>query len=292
MRRKEMGIQEASNIQHLNRFIQMLRDDEKSKSTIEKYHRDVKAFLEYIGEEEITKEACNAYKEYICERYKPASVNSMISAINRFLVFTGRYQMQLKKLKVQRRIFCRQESELTKTEYEKLVRAAKYNQNARLSLIMEAICSTGIRVSELKYITVESLHRRNVEIHSKGKVREILLPDILVKKLREYCKRQGVSRGCIFVTKTGKPIHRSNIWKAMKALCKSAGVDSRKVFPHNLRHLFARTYYSMEKDLNRLADLLGHSSVETTRIYTMCNIQNERKKIERLGLVLAECNIM
>lgn len=281
-----------SNMQCLNAFVQMLHDEEKSKSTIEKYCRDVRVFLMYTGEAAFTREACNSYKMHICERYKPASVNSMISAVNRFLIFMGYADLQLKKLKLQRRIFCSRAGELNRGEYERLVRTAKRRQNVRLALILETICGTGIRISELKHITAESLCTQNAEIYSKGKVREILIPDILVKKLRKYCKRQGIKSGSIFITKNGNPINRSNLWKEMKALCKSAGVDSRKVFPHNLRHLFARTYYSMEKDLNRLADLLGHSSVETTRIYTMCSSQNERKKIERLGLVLKEHNIM
>lgn len=280
------------NMQRLDAFIQMLRDDEKSKSTVEKYYRDVRVFLVYVGEVAFTREVCNAYKMHICERYKPASVNSMLSAINRFLTFVGCADLHMKKLKVQRRIFCSRESELDRAEYERLVQAAKRRQNVRLALILETICGTGIRISELKHITVESLRTRNAEIYSKGKVREILIPDSLAKKLAEYCRRQGIKSGSIFITRNGSPINRSNVWKEMKALCKSAGVDSRKVFPHNLRHLFARTYYSMEKDLNRLADLLGHSSIETTRIYTMCSSQNERKKIERLGLVLKECNIM
>lgn len=283
---------ETKNMQNLNAFIQMLRDDEKSKATIEKYYRDVREFLAYTGEAAFTREACNAYKMHICERYKPVSVNSMLSAVNRFLTFMGCADLRMKKLKVQKRIFCNRESELNRVEYERLVQAAKHRQNIRLVLILETICGTGIRISELKHITVESLRTQNAEIYSKGKVREILIPDILAKKLKEYCRKQGIKSGSIFITRTGSPINRSNVWKEMKSLCKSAGVDSRKVFPHNLRHLFARTYYSMEKDLNRLADLLGHSSIETTRIYTMCSSQNERKKIERLGLVLKEHNIM
>lgn len=267
-------------------FIRQMREDEKAEATIEKYTRDVKHFIEFMRTRSFSKESCNEYKEKLCMEYKPTSVNSMISAINRFLEFAGFHQMKLKKLKLQRRIFCTGAQELTKSEYRRLVNAARGRGNERMAFVLETICATGIRVSELEFITVESLKYNRAVIHSKGKLREILLPETLSKRLMAYCKRENIENGSIFVTKKGNPLNRSNIWKDMKALCKTADVDSSKVFPHNLRHLFARTYYSMEKDLNRLADLLGHSSVETTRIYTMTTSRNERKKIERLGLVL------
>lgn len=276
----------------IDRFVTFLWEEEKARATIEKYRRDVKTFADFAGQQPLTKELCSIYKERLCEKYKPASANSILSSLNRFLDFIGCPQLKLKKLKIQRKIFCAKEEELTKVEYERLVKTARANGNERLALILETICATGIRVSELKYITTAALRDKNAEIRLKGKVRSILLPEDLIKKLRKYCKAHGVGGGYVFVTKGGKPVDRSNIWREMKALCREAGVAGRKVFPHNLRHLFARTYYAIEKDLNRLADILGHSSIETTRIYTMISAQNQRKKIERLGLVLAEHNIM
>ncbi len=276
----------------IEQFVAFLWEEEKARSTIEKYRCDVRAFVDFAGQRLFTKELCNAYKERLCEKYKPASVNSILSSINRFLDFLGYPQLKLRKLKIQKKIFCTREEELTKGEYERLVKTARANENERLALILETICATGIRVSELKYITTAALHEKNAEIRLKGKVRSILLPEELIRKLKKYCNAHGITDGCIFVTKGGKPVDRSNIWREMKALCREADVSARKVFPHNLRHLFARTYYAIEKDLNRLADILGHSSIETTRIYTMISAQNQRKKIERLGLVLAEHNIM
>ena len=273
-------------------FVKALWEEEKAHATIEKYRRDVTAFAAFAGQQPLTKELCSMYKAQLCEKYKPASANSMLSSVNKFLDFMECPQLKLKKLKIQKKIFCTKEEELSKDEYERLVKAAKSGGNRRLALILETICATGIRVSELKYITVASLREKDAEIRLKGKVRNILLPEELIKKLDRYCKEQGIGKGSIFVTKGGRAMDRSNIWREMKALCQEAGVSKRKVFPHNLRHLFARTYYAIEKDLNRLADILGHSSIETTRIYTMISAQNERKKIERLGLVLAEHNIM
>lgn len=276
---------EVSGAIDLERFIEELRGDEKAPATIERYERDVRRFILFMQDRPFTKENCNAYKELLCSRYKPASVNSMISAVNRFLETKGLHSMKLKKLKLQRRIFCPCGQELTREEYLRLVKAARSRDNERLAMILETICATGIRISELSHITVEAVEKGQAEIRSKGKVRQILLPETLVNRLKAYHRRKEITGGSIFITKNGRPMNRSNIWRDMKALCESAGVDSAKVFPHNLRHLFARTYYSMEKDLNRLADLLGHSSIETTRIYTMTSPQDERKKIERLGLV-------
>ena len=276
----------------LERFTASLREEEKAEATIGKYRRDADAFIRFAGRRKLTKNLCSEYKAQLCERYKPSSVNSILSAVNSFLSFMGHPQLKLKKLKIQRKLFHSVAEELTREEYERLVRAAKDSGNERLALILETICSTGIRVSELKHVTVNALYSKNAEIMSKGKVRDILMPDGLVRKLKAYCKARRIRSGQVFVTSRGNAVDRSNIWKEMKILCQRAKVDKRKVFPHNLRHLFARTYYALEKDLNRLADILGHSSIETTRIYTMISAQNERKKIERLGFVLTEHNIM
>ena len=214
-----------------------------------------------------------------------ASVNSMLSSLNGFFEFTGEYGLKVKSIKIQNRIFAKNERELTKAEYKRLLKAAKARGNVKLNLIMQTICATGIRVSELCYITKESLRDGIAQVHMKGKLRIIIIPDKLCKMLDRYAKEQGVTSGSIFITKTGKPLDRSHIWKLMKGLCESAGVDKSKVFPHNLRHLFARTFYSIEKDIVRLADILGHSSINTTRIYTMETWEICRRQVQRLGLL-------
>lgn len=262
-----------------------LIDEEKSSLTLEKYIRDITVFSEWIGNKPIEKTDVLSYKEYLTENYAPASVNSMLSSINSFFAFNEWYNLKVKTLKIQRQIFSGEDKELSKSEYNRLLCAAKSKGNEKLYLLMQTICSTGIRVSELKFISVESAKKKKAIINLKGKMRIIMLPDTLCRMLLDYAKSKNINEGCIFVTRNGKPLDRSTIWKLMKNLCKSAGVKKEKVFPHNLRHLFARTYYSLQKDIVRLADILGHSSVNTTRIYTMDTGIIHRKQIQKLGLL-------
>ena len=266
-------------------FETFLVEEEKANATIEKYVRDVTCFSEWLLDKEVTKTEVVRYKHYLTENYAPASVNSVISSLNHFFSFLEWYDLKIKALKIQRRLFASEEKELTKAEYQKLISAAKEKNNERLSLIMQTICSTGIRVSELKYVTVSSIKTGRTEIRSKGKCRCIILSKELCKILKAYARERKISSGPIFITKNGKPLDRSNIWSDMKKLCASAGVSQSKVFPHNLRHLFARTFYSMQKDVVRLADILGHSNVNTTRIYTMQSCIVHQKQLQRLGLL-------
>lgn len=246
-------------------FEKYLIQEEKSKATIEKYIRDVNKFYDFIGDRFINKEEAISYKNYLTENYAPSSVNSMLVSLNCYLSFSGYTSSCVKLLKIQRQIFSCEEKELTKEEYKKLIKAS---ENTRLCFVMQTICSTGIRVSELKYITVEAVKKGKAVINCKNKTRIIFIPVFLQNLLAKYIKKTGIKTGTIFVTKSGKPLNRSNIWRDMKMLCKKAGISSDKVFPHNLRHLFARTFYTIEKDIVRLADILGHSSIDTTRIYT------------------------
>lgn len=262
-----------------------LIQEEKADSTIEKYIRDVKAFYKWSREKILTKETVLEYKRYIMMHYAPTSANSILSSVNHFFEFNKWYDLKVRSIKIQRQIFSAKERELTRDEYQRLLRAAKRKNNEQLNLLMQTICSCGLRVSELKFITVEALSSQTAIIKCKGKMRQIFLPAMLCRVLKRYARSKKISSGSVFVTKTGKPLDRSNIWKMMKNLCESANVPSSKVFPHNLRHLFARTYYSIEKDIVRLADILGHSSINTTRIYTMENGDNCRKQIQKLGLL-------
>ena len=267
------------------KFEEHLIHEEKSKATVDKYVHDVTAFAAWLGSAVLNKMKVLEYKEYLLDTYAPASVNSVLSSLNGFFDFCEAGAFKVKNLKIQRRIFLRKEKELTKAEYERLLCAAKAGGNRKLYLLMQTICSTGIRVSELRFISIEALRSGQATINLKGKMRVIMLPQELCKMLKKYAQTQKIRSGSIFVTKNGRPLDRSNIWKCMKALCKTAGVDPEKVFPHNLRHLFARTYYNLRKDIVRLADILGHSSVNTTRIYTMDSGEICRKQIQRLGLL-------
>lgn len=271
--------------EQLQNFREHLIDEEKSPATLEKYMRDITAFKHWLGKDELDKARVLKYKEYLSSLYAPASVNSILSSLNSFFLHNKWYSLKVKTLKIQKQIFANTEKELTKGEYNRLLSAAKQKGNEKLYFLMQTICATGIRVSELKFITLESLNGKKAYINLKGKMRIVMLPDNLCRMLRAYAKKQKITSGPIFVSKNGKPLDRSNIWKLMKALCKSANVSKEKVFPHNLRHLFARTFYSLEKDIVRLADILGHSSVNTTRIYTMETGEIHRKQIEKLGLL-------
>jgi len=269
----------------IEEYTKFLIDEEKSQATLEKYIRDIAEFGAWVKDEEISKEKVLDYKGYLTENYAPASVNSMLSSINSFFEHNEWYELRVRSLKIQKRIFADKDKELSKAEYERLLKAAKRKNNEQLNLLMQTICSTGIRVSELRAVTVSAIKARQATIDCKGKMRVIILPNNLCKMLMRYIKECNIISGPVFVTRNGKPLDRSNIWRLMKNLCDDAGVPKNKVFPHNLRHLFARTYYSLEKDIVRLADILGHSSVNTTRIYTMENGEIHRKQIQKLGLL-------
>lgn len=271
---------------YVEAFQTNLVNEEKSAATIEKYIRDIRSFIAWLSDRVVSKKEVLEYKEYLKENYSIASVNSIISSLNSFFEFGNLYSLRIKTIKVQKQIFINNEKELSKTEYEKLLMAAKNKKNKRLYLLMQTICSTGIRVSELKFITVEAVKKEKAQINCKGKIRQIFLPKDLCKLLLAYIKKNNRNSGSVFVTRTGRPLNRSNIWNDMKKLCDSAGVDRSKVFPHNLRHLFARTYYALQKDIVRLSDILGHSNVNTTRIYTMETGEIHRMQIQKLGLLL------
>ena len=273
------------NSQAVAEFKNYLITQEKSPATVQKYVRDVISFSKWLGTRSVDRVSVIEYKSHLCETYAPASVNAALSSLNCFFQFCGRSDLRVKNLKIQRQIFINEEKELTKHEYERLLSAAKRMENDRLNMLMQTICSTGIRVSELKYITVEAIVNGFAEINCKGKYRQIFLPRTLCAMLKRYIAEKEIKKGPIFVTKSGKPLDRSNIWSDMKKLCRSAGVSEKKVFPHNLRHLFARTYYSVQKDIVRLADILGHSSVNTTRIYTAESGAVHLAHIEHLGLL-------
>jgi len=269
----------------LKDFANHLCREEKSTATQEKYLRDVRAFFMYVGCAEITKELVVAWKKHLVEQgYAVRSINSMLASVNSLLDFLGLPECRVKNIRMQQQTYCAEDRELTKAEYLRLLAASK--KNAQLNLVIQTICSTGIRVSELQYFTVEAVQHGEVTVDCKSKTRTIFIPGKLKKILLDYARSHRIFSGAIFVTRTGKPLDRSNIWAAMKRLCAAAGVKPSKVFPHNLRKLFARTFYGVEKDIAKLADILGHSSINTTRIYIMTTGTEHRRKIERLGLVV------
>ena len=267
-------------------FANYLRSDEKSENTIEKYLRDVKAFAAFTKAREINKAVVMEFKASLIENYEVTSANSMIAAVNAFLRFMGWVDCCIKQFKVQKKAFCSEEKELTKAEYIRLVNAAKAEGNERLNLILQTICGTGIRVSELQFITVEAVRKGEAVVSCKSKTRTVFIVRELQQKLLNYAKTKGITTGCIFITKSGKPMSRCNIWREMKALCEQAGVSSDKVFPHNLRHLFARTCYGIEKDIAKLADILGHSNINTTRIYIITTGAEHKRKMENMRLII------
>lgn len=270
----------------IGRFAEMLVREERSAVTVKKYVRDARAFLGFLpAGGAVDKETVVAYKRHIAESYKAASVNSMLAAVNHLLTFLGWHECRVRLLKRQRQSFRQSEKELTRAEYQRLLAAARGRKNERLYFLMQTICSTGIRVSEHRFITVEAVREGQACVRNKGKERLVFIPKELQKPLLRYCKQRGVATGPVFVTKTGRPMDRSNIWADMKRLCAAAGVDAGKVYPHNLRHLFALTYYRLQKDIVHLADILGHSSVETTRIYTATSGAEQKRLLSRLGLV-------
>ena len=260
--------------------------EERSAATVEKYIRDVKAFYAFVNGVEVTKEVVIEYKKHLQENYAVRSVNSMLASINSLFVFLRWHELKVKSIKLQQQIYCPEEKELTKAEYTRLCRAAEKKHNERLNLILQTICGTGIRVSELKFITVESVRCSEATVSLKGKTRSVFIVKELQKKLLRYAAEQGIKSGMIFVTRTGKPISRTNIWREMKALCNEASVNPQKVFPHNLRHLFARVFYGIEKDIAKLADILGHSSINTTRIYIISTGTEHRRRMENMQLII------
>ena len=271
----------------LEKFREHLILEERSDATIEKYCRDVVVFMAYADGAEITKELAIAYKNKLKDGgYKVRSINSMLASINSLFAFLGWHDLKVKSIKVQQQIFCPEEKELTKAEYMRLVNTAKAKHNERLCLILQTICGTGIRVSELQFITVEAAKRGEATVSCKGKTRSVFIVRELQKKLLRYAAEQGIESGCIFITRGGKPISRTNIWRDMKSLCVEANVNPNKVFPHNLRHLFARVFYGIEKDIAKLADILGHSSINTTRIYIISTGTEHRQRMENMRLII------
>ena len=267
-------------------FAEYLKSEEKSENTVEKYIRDVKAFAAYAGNLEIHKETVIAYKRQISESYAIRSINSMVASLNSLFSFLGWTDLKVKSIKIQQRIYCSEEKELTKAEYARLVNIARQKGNERLSLLIQTICGTGIRVSELQYITVEAVRCGEAVVSLKGKTRSVFIVRELQKKLLRYAAEQKITSGTIFITRNGNPMSRTNIWREMKNICEQAGVNPQKVFPHNLRHLFARTFYGIEKDIAKLADILGHSSINTTRIYIITTVNEHRQRMENMRLII------
>lgn len=279
MKARSLEIQVKSYLHHLEQ-------EERSKATRSQYRRDILCFLSWLGDRVVTKETAIAYKQELEKKCQPVSVNTKLSALNSFFFYIGRNDLHLKLLKIQRKAYCPVERELSKAEYLRLVKAAERAKNEKLALLIQTICGTGIRVSEVQYITAEAVRRGEGTIYLKGKTRTILIPKKLQKRLMRYLQKERVATGPVFVTRTGRPLDRSNIWKMMKNLCRDADVDEEKVFPHNLRHLFARCFYDVDKDISKLADILGHSNINTTRIYIITSGKEHRRHLDALGLVV------
>lgn len=272
----------------LEEYKKYLYEQEKSEATIQKYMCDLKKLVQFVGNKELTKLLAIQYKDYLKENYnyKTSSINSYLVAANRFFEFMGWYEFRVKTFKLQKETFMPQSNELSKQEYKKLVETAFDNGKTRIGMIMQTICATGIRVSELSAITVSSVKKGIANIYNKGKERIILIPRNLQVKLLSYIRKQRIKYGIVFKTSRGRAVDRTWIWREMKKLCAIADVSREKVFPHNLRHLFARTFYSIYKDISKLADILGHSSVETTRIYLKESYMEHKKKIEKMNLIV------
>ena len=268
------------------KFRKYLVSEERSAATVEKYMRDVKGFIAFVNGAKLTKETVIEYKKHIAARYAVRSVNSMLASVNSLLAFLGWSELKVKSIKLQQQIYCPEEKELTREEYERLCRTAERNHNERLNLILQTVCGTGIRVSELQYITVEAVKQGEAVVNCKGKTRSVFIVKELQKKLSRYTAEHSITSGAVFVTRTGRPMSRTNIWREMKALCEEANVNPKKVFPHNLRHLFARVFYGIEKDIAKLADILGHSSINTTRIYIISTGTEHRRRMENMRLII------
>lgn len=271
-----------------NGFRTYLMESEKSTATINKYMHDLQCFIQFAAGRSVDKQLVLQYKEHLSEEYARTSANSMLAALNVFLQFAEWHNCRVKPFKIQAHVYCSEEKEMTREEYVRLVKAAKRKGDARLALILQTICSTGIRVSELQYITVEAVKRGEAYVSCKGKSRKVFLVKALRKQLLLYIRKENIQSGSVFITKRGKPMNRCSVWRQMKSLCTLAGVAETKVFPHNLRHLFARVFYSFEKDIAKLADLLGHASINTTRIYMVSTGAEHRRKMEQMKLILSE----
>jgi len=274
--------------QMIEGFTSFLIEDEKSENTIKKYVRDIKAFSVWMKGGEATKQKILEYKRRLCEKYSESSVNSIISSLNSFFDYLNWYNLRVKSVKIQKQIFANKEREITKDEYRKILDAALRNKNKRMYFLIQTICNTGIRISELKFITVEAVKSGRAIINCKGKIRIVILTEELCKLLKSYISEKKIKSGSVFITKSGRPLDRSNIWSELKKLSEIAGVSGKKVFPHNFRHLFARTFYSVSKDIVRLADVLGHSNVNTTRIYIMETWEMHRRQLQKLDLLCNE----
>ena len=273
--------------EQIESFYRYLCSEERTENTVTKYLRDIAAFREWNGEQAVTKDRVIAYKQHLSDTgYKVRSINSMLASLNSFFAFLGWNDCKVKALRLQREVYSTENKELSRAEYERLCKTAEKKKNERLCLILQTICGTGIRVSELAFITVEAVKCGEAVVSLKGKTRTVLLVKELQKKLMRYIAERGIESGAVFVTKSGKPIGRTNIWREMKALCNDANVDPGKVFPHNLRHLFARIFYGIDKDIAKLADILGHSSIETTRIYIITTENEHRRRMENMHLIM------
>lgn len=274
----------------LNLFRQALYEDEKRNSTIKKYMRDIEKLKDFLGGRALNKELFIQYKEGLKQsgEFKVRSINSFLAVANHFCEVMGWSELRIKMIKVQSETFCPENKELTQSEYKRLIDTAMARGNERLALIIQTLGSTGIRISELQYITVESLKTGMTDIYNKGKVRKILYPSDLQKVLREFAVRMKIKSGSVFCTGSGKAVDRSNVWKAMKKLCREAGVNEEKVYPHNLRHLFAKSFYKIKKDIAKLADILGHSNIETTRIYIKSTGKEHKRQLDMMELVVVK----
>ena len=280
MRRLKLNEKDVKN------FEERLQEEERSKNTIKKYARDLRKLVEFLSGRELNKELMVEFKNALSKTHEPAGVNSILAAVSTFFKYNGLERFSVKRVKSQRKIFCPEERELSRAEYARLVRTAELNGNERLSVIMQSICATGVRISELKFFTVEGIARGRIEVTNKGKTRVIFVTKELRKVLNCYCKKNGITRGIIFRTRNGTCVDRKTVWEGMKKICKEARVNPTKVFPHNLRHLFARTYYKLKKDISRLADILGHASINTTRTYLISTGVEHARDLSQLKLVL------
>ena len=270
----------------IGKFEEYLVERENSASTVEKYVRDVKTFFRFLGDvPAVSRKRLLEYKDWLLENYAVRSANSMLVALNQFLVFIEKGKMRIKQIRVQTQMFREAEREMDREEFIRLVKTARAHGREQLALLMETVCSTGIRISELRFFRVENVRRGMVKVWNKGKYRLVLLPESIRKKLLIYISKNKIRSGAVFCTRNGKEKDRSNIWKEMKSVAEKADIDPEKVFPHNLRHLFARTFYKKTKNLINLADILGHSSLEVTRIYTSEGIEEWKRNLEMLDLV-------
>ena len=272
----------------VEKFREYLYEEEKSNATVSKYICDIKKLKEYANGHELDKKLIVSYKEYLQNNgcYKSGSINSFLVAANCFFQFMGWNDLKIKTIKVQKKAFMPNNMDLSKAEYKKLVAAAEKSGKIQLAMLIQTLCAIGLRVSELAFITVKSVNEGTVNVYCKGKERQILIPKALQIKLLYYIHKNGTKNGVVFCTRSGKPINRSNIWREMKSLCKEAGVEQEKVFPHNLRHLFAKTFYNTCKDIAKLADILGHSSIETTRVYIMTTSKEYQKHMDEMDFVV------